>query len=297
MMDGIGFLCFKILFAHHTLEMRFVVKAYRVTPGESLLIPTQAITFDELTDQLPQGFYTTFRTYDARKRVLGLDAHLQRLYRPLAANQIHPAVSPFELRRSLAIVLQDLIDEARVRLVMTISGVVYIVLMPLMPLPPEIYRKGVKVITADVERKSPREKLTTFISESKNTRTQIANSHVFEALLVRNNYILEGMTSNFFYFKEGSVGTAQKDILLGVTRRAVLRVARGSGICITYRPLKREQVPALDEAFLTSSSRGIVPIVRIDATQVGEGSPGPIAKKLSNAYNAYVLSHAEIIQP
>jgi branched-subunit amino acid aminotransferase/4-amino-4-deoxychorismate lyase len=83
--------------------------------------------------------------------------------------------------------------------------------------------------------------------------------------------------------------------LLGVTRRTVLRVARGSGLEIVYRPLKREQVPALDEAFLTSSSRGIVPIIEIDDFTVGEGIPEPITKRLIKAYSEYVLQAAEKI--
>ena len=125
-----------------------------------------------------------------------------------------------------------------------------------------------------------------------------AHSEFFEALLVRNEFILEGMSSNFFYVKgDGILGTAQKNILLGVTRRTVLRVARGSGIDIAYRALKREQVPALDEAFLTSSSRGIVPIVQIDDLPVGEGRPGSVTNRLSRLYNHYVVSHAEVIQP
>lgn len=166
---------------------------------------------------------------------------------------------------------------------------------PLRPLPAEIYLRGVKVVTTGIERQNPRLKSTSFISASQNARKQIAGSDIFEALLVRNGLIMEGMTSNFFYVLRGRLGTARKDILLGVTRRTVLRVARGSGISILYRPLKREQVPALEEAFITSSSRGIVPVVRIDGTIVGEGSPGSVTKELSNAYDEYVIRHAELI--
>jgi len=75
----------------------------------------------------------------------------------------------------------------------------------------------------------------------------------------------------------------------------VIRVIRGSGLEIVYRPLKREQVPALSEAFLTSSSRGIVPIIQIDDMTVGEGTPGPITKNLMDGYRLYVMQHAEVI--
>ena len=271
------------------------INAYRITPDGSLPLTIQATTFDELTHQLPQGFYTTFRTYDGGKRVLGLKAHLERLYKPATLLKINPAVSVETLRHQAAQILDNYPDEARVRLVMTKDGDIYIALTALIPLPPEIYQYGVKVITTDVQRESPRLKLTAFIGASESTRAQIARSEIFEALLVRKNTILEGMTSNFFYVKDKIIGTAQNHILLGVTRRTVLRVIRGSGFDIVYRPLKREQVAALSEAFLTSSSRGIVPIIQIDDTSVGEGSPGPITKKLMDGYKLYVKQHAEII--
>jgi branched-chain amino acid aminotransferase len=252
---------------------------------------------DAITRQLPQGYYSTFRTFDGGKRALGLQAHLRRLYQPAAMQKIVPSAPVAVLRRDLAGLLQNYPEDARVRLVMTEMGQIYVMLTALIPLPAEIYSNGVKVITTDVQRQTPRLKSTSFISASESTRTQIAGSETFEALLVRNNFILEGMTSNFFYIKEGNLGTTRRDILLGVTRNTVLRVARGSSVSITYRPLKREQVPALNEAFLTSSSRGIVPIVQIDNITVGEGIPGPITKELMDGYTSYVMRHTEKINP
>jgi len=251
-------------------------------------------TLNTITQQLPHGYYSTFRTFDGGKRVLGLRAHLQRLYQP-AAQKLSPAISVADLRQHLAEFLKAYPDEARVRLVMSQSGDIYIAITPLPSLPPEIYQFGVRVITTDIKRETPRVKSTTFISSSTNLRSQIARDEIFEALLVRRNFILEGMTSNFFYIKDGVLGTARQNILLGVTRRSVLRVARESGFSIVYRPLKLKQVPALSEAFLTSSSRGIVPIVQVDDMVVGEGSPGTATKKLMDKYQSYVSEHAELI--
>jgi branched-chain amino acid aminotransferase len=255
----------------------------------------ESSSLDAITRQLPQGLYTTFRTYGGGTRVLGLRAHLQRLYQPAALQKIIPSVPVEQLRQRLAEILQAYPDEARVRLILTSEGRVYLALEPLKTLPPEVYSQGVKVVTTEMERQNPRLKSTSFISASQSARTKIAESKFFEGLLVRNSFILEGMTSNFFYIKEEMLGTARKGILLGVTRRTVLRVARGSGLEIAYKPLKREQVPALAEAFLTSSSRGIVPIVQIDDVTVGEGIPGQITKRLIKAYSTYVLHAAEKI--
>lgn len=257
-------------------------------------LPDQS-SLDAITRQLDQGLYTTFRTYAGGKRVLGLRAHLQRLYQPAASQHIDPAVPVSELRENLSELFNGYPNEARARVILTKGGRVYIAIEPLKSLPDEMYAHGVKVITSGVERKNPRLKSTTFISASQGARNKIAGSQIFEALLVRNGSILEGMTSNFFYIREGKLGTARKDVLLGVTRRTVLRVARGYGMGIIYKPLKIEQIPDIDEAFLTSSSRGIVPIVQIDEKTVGEGMPGSLTKQLMKAYNDYVLNAAENI--
>jgi len=257
---------------------------------------TDTSSLDEITRKLPQGFYSTFRTFDGGKRVLGLRAHLQRLYQPAAQARIKPAIPINTLRQTLsALLTREYPGEARVRTIMARSGKVYLAIMPLAQLPPEIYRHGVKVITTNMRRESPRLKSTAFISASQNTRNEIAVNDVFEALLVRNGFILEGMTSNFLYVKGGNLGTARQNILLGVTRRTVLRVAKRSGIKIIYMALKLERVSGLDEAFITSSTRGIVPVVQIDDIRVGEGRPGLTTKILSAAYDEYVIRQAEPI--
>ena len=263
--------------------------------GEKKIILPQMSTLDVITRQLPSGYYSTFRTFDEGKRVLGLQAHLRRLYKPAAVQNIRVTVDADKLRQHLRDLLLDRRNEARVRVIMTEEGQVYIAIEALKLLPPEIYLHGVKTVTTDVRRESPRLKSTAFISASQSKRTELSRSNIFEAFLVRNGFILEGMTSNFFYIKGGVLGTARKKILLGVTRRTVLRVARGSGLNIDYRPLKREQAPALSEAFLTSSSRGIVPIIQIDDKMVGEGVPGSVTRNLIDGYRTYVKQHAESI--
>lgn len=108
------------------------------------------------------------------------------------------------------------------------------------------------------------------------------------------------MTSNFFYIigRDGVppyLGTAQRGILPGITRGTVIRLARGRGVEVQYRALRLNQLADVSEAFITSSSRGVVPVVQIDHVTVGQGSPGQITRTLMAAYNAYVLEHAEKI--
>jgi len=256
------------------------------------------MSLDAITRQLPNGYYSTFRTFDGCTRVIGLTAHLARLYEPVSA----PDISASSLRRRLHALLEPYRPgEARVRAIMTKQGQVYIAISPLTLLLREVYEKGVRVQTTELQRESPRLKSTAFIGASDSERQHIAREGIFEALLVKDEKILEGMTSNFFYVLQVGnlpyIGTAAEEILLGVTRQTVIDAARGRGLEVKSQPLKRDQVAAVDEAFITSSSRGIVPVIQIDDVSVGQGSPGPITKELIAAYDAYVMEQAERILP
>jgi branched-chain amino acid aminotransferase len=230
------------------------------------------------------------------------------------------------LRRQLSILLEAYRpDEARVRVVMTRDGQVYLAVAPLAPLPHEIYERGVRVETTELWREHPHLKSTAFISSSDSERKHIAQEGIFEALLVKDGKILEGMTSNFFYVlrtpeelqndaehassarvadsashsaQRGAIlGTARDGILLGITRETVIEIARGRGLEIKYEPLRRDQIATVSEAFITSSSRGIVPVVQIDNVTIGQGSPGLLTQQLGEDYEPYVIEKAEKILP
>jgi branched-chain amino acid aminotransferase len=108
---------------------------------------------------------------------------------------------------------------------------------------------------------------------------------VFEGLLVRKGRILEGLTSNFFYLTGGKLGTAAHGVLNGVTRRQVIKIARESHMEVLYRSLQLVDISAIDEAFLTSSSRGIVPIVTINEKHIGFGGVGQGTQRLLRLYD------------
>jgi branched-subunit amino acid aminotransferase/4-amino-4-deoxychorismate lyase len=304
------------------------ILAFKIDQTENLPVQTQAKTLDEMTRNLPQGFYTTFSTLSHGTKVLGLRAHLRRLYVPAHELGLIPSVDESTLRIRLANLAKiNLPHESRVRLILTKGdGLVYVCIQPFEPLPELTYRDGVHVITSSVSRSDPRIKGTDFITQSVELRKQVLGN-VFEILLTHDGKILEGMTSNFYAVKYviaspslkrrvakqslvSSTGllrrgerpprndmatlvTARSGILLGVTRRAVLRLARGQGMSIEYRAPNVGEI--FDEAFLTSSSRGVVPIVLIDGSPVGEGKVGDWTKRLMKAYQKYVERKAEEI--
>ncbi len=255
--------------------------------------PTSARSLDDATRMLPPGFYTTFRTFDHKRRVLGLRQHLRRLFAPLSEP---PPISPSALRAGLRQALAAFPgDEARVRLVMVPGDAAYALLEPLPHWPPTIYRNGVATIVVTLERPRPWEKRTDFIHQRERVLRLLRERGAFEALMAPRGRIREGLTSNFCWIRDGVLHTAKQFVLRGVTRQAVLRVARDMGIPLRYRALPVKEVPSVDEAFLTSSSRGIVPIVRIDEHIIGTGRPGPLTLRLMDGYTKYVRTRAERI--
>jgi len=268
------------------------INAFKITVSGNVSIETRAKTRDEMTRALPQGFYTTFSTLSQGTKAMGLRVHLERLYVPAAQQGLDPSVDVHILRaRIAALVKINLPKESRVRLILTKNdGMIYIAVQPFEPLSKQIYTNGVRVITTEMARQAPRVKDTGFISSSIDQRGQVGGD-VFEVLLAKNGKILEGMTSNFYAVKGRTLVTARYGILLGVTRRAVLRLARGQGMSIEYRaPRMNEKI---NEAFLTSSSRGVVPIVSIDGKPVGQGGVGKWSGMLSKAYQAYIGARSE----
>lgn len=247
-------------------------------------------SLDAVTRQLPDGWYSTFRTFNRCTRVIGLSAHLRRL----------PNADASLLRARLTQALQPFrATEARVRVMETKRGGFYISIEPLKLLPPEIYEQGVRIKTTTLQRRDPRAKSTAFIGASGDERERLTRENIFEALLVKNGKILEGLTSNFFWI--GQIGnlpylaTAQRGILLGVTRTMIIRAARGRGLEVRFSPLRLDQLSLAKEAFITSSSRGVVSVVQIDDAQVGQGMVGVWTKRLSLAYAAYVEERSESI--
>jgi len=124
--------------------------AFKITQAGNLPHQTQAKTLDEMTRELPQGFYTTFSTLFNGTRAMGLGAHLQRLYAPAVERGLIPSVDESTLRNRLADIVElNLPKESRVRLILTKNdGTVYVGVQPFEPLPKSIYENGVKVISA-----------------------------------------------------------------------------------------------------------------------------------------------------
>mgnify|MGYP002412873953 CR=1 FL=1 len=119
----------------------------------------------------------------------------------------------------------------------------------------------------------------------------------FEEVLLVNDAgnILEGLTSNFFAMDDHILKTADQDVLFGITRSVVIELAKEMGIEIKFEPVKISEIEKISEAFITSSSRGILPISKIDGIKIGHETPGKITQVLMRKFEEKTLSLADRI--
>ena len=162
-----------------------------------------------------------------------------------------------------------------------------------LPLPGDNLRsQGVEVCTVDFHRPHPSVK--TNRREALRAKIRLSMpAGAFEGLIVGpDNQILEGLSSNFFAVLDGRLHTASAGILEGISRRIVLEVVP-VGLPVVLQPVKLAQIPDLQEAFMSSSSRGVLPVVTVDGQAIGEGRPGPYTGQIIQAYDAWIAAHLE----
>lgn len=107
-----------------------------------------------------------------------------------------------------------------------------------------------------------------------------------DAWMIEDGYVTEGSSNNAYIVKNGTIITRHlgNEILHGITRAAVLRFTREAQMQVEERAFTIEEARAADEAFITSASTFVMPVVEIDGTAVGGGVPGPVSTRLREIY-------------
>ncbi len=167
-----------------------------------------------------------------------------------------------------------------------------VIVKPLGQPAPAVYEQGVAVALVSVVRNHPRSvdpriKSNNLLNNVLAMQEALRRGPFFEAIL--RNYrgeLAECSQSNLFLVKDGSVSTPVLDagLLAGITREFVEEVAAGVGIPAADAVLHDDDLFGADEAFLTSTSKEIVPIVRVDGRAIGTARPGPVTRRLLDAY-------------
>lgn len=148
---------------------------------------------------------------------------------------------------------------------------------------------GISVISVKDERWGRRDIKTVQLLFPSWAKMQARAQGKDDAWLVEDGYVTEGSSNNAYIVKDGTIITRQlsSEILEGITRGAVLRLAEEAQLKVEERPFTIEEAQAADEAFITSASIFVYPVIEIDGKPVGTGAPGRIAPRLREIYINY----------
>ena len=148
--------------------------------------------------------------------------------------------------------------------------------------PTALRERGASVITVPDIRWSRCDLKSVNLLPNAMAKQQAVEAGCDEALFVRDGVVMEGAHTNVCFVLDGELRTAPLTnyILGGVTRDVVLELAREAGIPVREYPLHQDEVARASEAFLTSTTSDVLPIVRVDGAPVGAGAPGPVARTL-----------------
>jgi branched-chain amino acid aminotransferase len=258
-----------------------------------------------------EGVYEVVRTYDGE--LFLLDRHFRRLRASASMITLDLGMTDLELeaitRETMATYcagpgVSEPGRELYVRILVTrgIGEMTYnpakspapslvIIVKTLVPPPASVYEDGVKVALVSVVRNHPRSvdpriKSNNLLNNALAMQEALRHG-AFEAVL--RNYrgeLAECSQSNLFVIKNGTAFTPVLDagLLAGITREFVEEVAGGAGVPMQDAVLHDEDLLGADEVFLTSTSKEIVPVVRVDDLAIGQGRPGPLTRRLHDLY-------------
>ncbi len=147
-------------------------------------------------------------------------------------------------------------------------------------------KNGISVITVDDIRWKRRDLKTTGLLAQSMAKQAAHHQGADDAWMVEDGFVTEGSSNNAFIVSKGTIITRQlgNEILHGITRKAVLRLAIEENIKIIERPFSVAEAMKSDEAFITSASLFVMPVVKIDDKMIGNGKPGPVSQKLRSLY-------------
>lgn len=253
------------------------------------------------------GVFEGLRIYSGK--VFRLDRHLDRLYKSAKAICLEIPIAPVELAQAVNQTFQanGLVD-GYVRLIVTRGAgtlgldpnrtsdpQVIIITDKIALYPPEIYRKGLDIVTASTIRNhpatlSPRIKSLNYLNNIM-AKVEGLRAGCDEVLMLNHKgEVAECSADNIFIVRRGELLTPPTDagILEGITREAVMELAAELGIPCREATLTRHDVYVADECFLTGTAAEIVPVVKVDSRPIGDGEPGALTKRLSERFHQLV---------
>ena len=237
--------------------------------------------------------FESLRTYD--RRAFHLNDHLARLYHSAELIELEIPWSSEHIANVVReVIVRNTYRHATIRLFVTggasEDGVLptgepalLVLITPLGERDIQRFARGFKVITTYLQRVMPEAKTANYIAAVRALK-EAARCSADDALFVNEQgHILEATRGNFFIFQGDTLVTPREGMLIGITRNVVLQLAQGR-FPIEERPIILEELAQADEAFITSTSKEIVPVVRVDDLTIGVGTAGPRTYELEQRF-------------
>ncbi len=252
------------------------------------------------------GLFETMRAYEGH--IFRIDRHLTRLRCSAESLGLRPKLDAFDLENACVETLQaNKLKDARLRLTITAGEgdmtpdlntcsnlTVLVAAKNFVPLPPGKYEQGFKAALSFLRRDSQsplsRLKCTCYVSNIL-ARMEAKAAGCDEAIMLNElGYIAEGSTANIFLVSEGELSTPslESGILPGITREAVLEIARDLNIKTVERQVELRELSRAEEAFVTNSIIEVMPLTWLNGEPIGTGKPGKLTRNLMAAYKELV---------
>jgi len=247
------------------------------------------------------GIYEALTTYN-HKPFMFAD-HMARFRHSTGNLAIRIPISDAEIEDVLSTLIALNVEkghEAVIRMVLTggtaLEGIqydpekptFYILVEQLVHLTPDVFEQGSSVTLFDFQRQFPESKTTNYI-QAVLLQEERKKAGAIEILYTARGEVLECATSNFFIVKDGTIITANEHILFGITRKVAIDVARKE-FTVDERAVSVEEMWHADEAFLTSSFKDVVPVVKVGDCAIGDGKVGPVTKRVMELFKDFAHS-------
>lgn len=268
----------------------------RLTPNGLYDVNYTADNLKSAAENEPKdGIYTVTNTYNITQTLM-LDAHLDRLEDSAQRENISLQYDRAKLKATLRqMILDSGFGDVKFRVTVGRAqpDELILTLEPFTPPDPELIKQGTRCITSSAgTRQNPSAKTTDWIHDRKALEDAQPDGIYDTFLLSPDGYLLEGLGSNFYAILDGELRTAGEGVLAGISQKIVFEV------CEAILPLNKkavhiDDIPNFEEAFLTSSSRGVIPIIELDGIPIGTSIVGEKTKQLRNTYQAWMTEHLQ----